>query len=256
MMRTCARVCVVRLRLLLVVLVTLLAVSTAGADGTGGGSRGATPAVNLDALEGGAKLHALVREVVRHQRALHSLGAHFRQVKESSLLLEPAESSGSFRYLAPDRVRWDYRTPDPMVVVFAGDTVTTLYPEQRRAERVRLRGRQQRFLQVMAGTQPLDELQSQFRMILADPGGDAPYRLTLEPTNPLVRRRLDSVVLEIDRHLLLPVQVEVREADGDLTRYQFSDLRLDPPLAPDAFELKLGPEVRVTTLQAPSSGTD
>lgn len=253
-MTACARVRAVRGRHLLVLVLVSLVAAIAGAEG---GRRGpSAPVVDLDQLQGGAKLHALVQEVEAHQRALRSLRAHFRQVKESSLLLAPAESSGTFRYLAPDQVRWDYRLPDPMVVVFDSGTVTTFFPAQKRADRVELHGRQRRFLQVLAGTQPLDELQSQFRMTLADPGGDAPYRLTLEPVSSLVRRKLSAVELHVDRHLLLPVSIEVREADGDLTRYEFSDIRVDPPLEPDVFKLELGPDVRVSTVRAPAAGND
>ena len=210
---------------------------------------------DLATLEGGDKVHALLDQVVASQRALTSLKADFVQVKRSSLLLDVVESRGDFAYLAPDNVRWDYVEPDPMVVLFAADLLTTYHPEQQRAETVKLNRRHRRFVRVLAGTQPLDELSAQFSIALADPGEDAPYRLTLRPTHSVLKKRLSSVILEVDRKLLLPIVVEYHETDGDSTRYEFRNLEPNPELDPSLFRLDLGDEVRVDTIDA-SAGTD
>ena len=98
----------------------------------------APKSVPIDELEGGAKLDALIERVVERQRGLRTLEAEFVQHKESALLLEAVESTGVFLFRAPDMVRWDYRRPDPMVVLFAEDVVTTYHPEQARAERIKV----------------------------------------------------------------------------------------------------------------------
>jgi outer membrane lipoprotein carrier protein len=208
------------------------------------------PRPDLDALEGGDKVHALLDVVVANQRALTSLKADFVQVKKSSLLLEAVESRGDFAFLAPESVRWDYAEPDQMVVLFAADQLTTYHPERQRAETVKLNRRHRRFVRVLAGTQPLDELSSQFSIALADPGGEAPYRLTLRPTHSVLKKKLASVVLEVDRQLMLPVVVEYREIDGDTTRYEFSNLELNSAVEQGLFELELGSEVEVDTIDA------
>ncbi len=207
-------------------------------------------AVSIDTLEGAEKLDALIRRVVERQRSLDSLRADFVQHKSSELLLEDVESSGVFLFHAPDRVRWDYRAPESMVVVFAEDTVTTYHPDQARAERIKISKSQRRFVRVLAGTQPLDDLTSHFRVTLSDPGGAAPYRLTLRPMDRAVEKRLQSVTLEIDRTLFLPVTIEYREPDGDNTRYQFSNLELNPQLDDSRFRLDLGADVKLQTLDA------
>lgn len=204
----------------------------------------------LDDLRGGDKLRALVDSVVERQRSVEGLRADFVQLKSSDMLLEPVRSSGEFRYLAPDRVRWDYDAPEEMVVLYADNAVTTYHPEERLAERVKISRRHQRFVQALAGTQPLDELAAQFRMTLFDPGAPAAYRLQLQPTHRTLASRLEEVVLEIDRELLLPVAVEYREADGDRTRFEFNELEVDPALDPGGFELELGPDVEVETIDA------
>jgi outer membrane lipoprotein-sorting protein len=204
----------------------------------------------IDRLSGGDKLRALVDAVVAAQRSLHSMRAEFVQHKESALLLEPIRASGVFFFRAPDAARWDYLRPDPMVVVFADDVLTTYHPDRATAERVETSRRHRRFLRVLAGTQPLDELSTTFAITLSDPGPPSPYRLTLTTTNRLLARRLQSVGLAVDRRLLLPVEVEYLEADGDRTRYEFSRIELNPDLEDTVFHLELGEDVRVETVDA------
>jgi len=206
-----------------------------------------TPTPSLDTLQGGKKLHALVDRVVAGQRALHSLRARFRQTKKTALLLAPAESKGTLIYLAPDKVRWDYETPEPMTVVYADGVLTTLHSHGGGIERLPVPRKQRRFVGILAGTVPLDDLISRFRATLTDAGPPAPYRLTLEPTHRMVRRRLKMVRLEIDRTLLLPVAVEYEEADGDSTRYRLSHVEIDPEIDPGLFVLHEGRAMAIPT---------
>ncbi len=207
-------------------------------------------ALDLTRLEGGAKVTALIEGVVAQQRSLQSLRADFVQLKSSAMLLEPVRSTGEFCYLAPDRVRWDYHQPEAMVVLFTDDFVTTYYPGHHQAEQVKVSGHDRRFVRVLAGTLPMDDLTSYFRIRLEDPGPPGPYRLRLTPHRKSLSKRLDSLQLEVDRDLLLPVVVEYIEADGDRTRYEFSRLERDPVLEVSRFRLELGPGVTLHTIDA------
>jgi outer membrane lipoprotein carrier protein len=208
------------------------------------------PGPSLDGLAGGAKLDALVGRVVASQQALRSMRADFVQVKRSALLLEDARSSGEFSYRAPDSVRWDYRGPDRMVVLIADGTVTTYYPDQARAEQLKISKKQRRFVRVLSGTQPLDDLTTDFTVTLVDAGGETPYLLKLQPVSALLKKRLSLVELKVDRRLFLPVAVEIREADGDSTRYEFDHLVINPDIDDSRFRLELGADVRVVAIDA------
>jgi len=228
-----------------VVILLILVTSIAVADPPAGGL------TSLEGLHGGAKVKALVDLVVARQRSLSSLEADFVQDKTSAMLLEPVRSSGRFRFKAPDRVRWDYDAPDMMIVVFAGETLTTYKPAEGVAERVSVPKKQRRLVRVLAGTQPLDEISAQFTMALSDPGDDGPLVLTLEPIHRTLKRKLKSVKLEIDRTLLLPVVVEYDEADGDSTRYAFTNMVIDGDVEDRIFDLDLGADVHVSDVEIP-----
>ena len=235
------------LRRLLLTVIVLPLVSLSAADP-------APKTVSIDDLEGSAKLDALIERVVERQRALHTLEAEFVQIKQSALLLEAVESTGVFLFRAPDLVRWDYRQPDSMVVLFTEDTVTTYHPAQARAERIKVSNKQRRFVRVLAGTQPLDDLTSNFSVTLADPGGRAHYRLTLRPVGNILSKKLRSVEIEVDRELFLPVVIEYNEADGDSTRYEFMNMVINPEIDDSRFKLELGADVKLETLDASAGG--
>jgi outer membrane lipoprotein-sorting protein len=211
---------------------------------------GSSSAVDLDNLSGSAKLDGLIERVVERQRALRSLSAHFIQLKHSQLLLAPVESTGEFYYLAPDSVRWDYHQPSSMVVVFSEDVVTTFHPDGQRAERLKVSRRERRFVKALGGTLPLDDLMAYFSISFEDTAAPKPYRLEFRPTSVPLRKKLDSLRLEVDRELLLPIVMEYNEADGDSTRYEFHHLQIDPQLESSRFRLEFGVGVLVETIEA------
>jgi outer membrane lipoprotein-sorting protein len=214
------------------------------------GADPAPAAGSIDRLEGSDKVNALIDRVVERQNGLKSLRADFVQLKQSALLLEAVESSGEFCFRSPDLVRWDYREPEAMVVLFAENMVTTFHPRQARAERLKVSKKQRRFVRVLSGTQPLDDLTTNFSLTLADPGGTAHYRLSLKPVGSMLKKRLRSLEIEIDRDLFLPVVITYNEADGDSTRYEFNNLVLNPELDDSKFQLDLGADVELETIDA------
>jgi outer membrane lipoprotein-sorting protein len=110
--------------------------------------------------------------------------------------------------------------------------------------------KQRRFVRVLAGTQPLDDLTSHFSITLADPGGQAHYRLTLRPVGSTLSKKLQTVEIEVDRELFLPVVIEYNEADGDSTRYEFKKMVINPEIDDSRFDLELGADVKLETLNA------
>jgi len=192
----------------------------------------------LSGLRGSEKLRVLVQTVVEHQRALKTLRAHFLQKKHSGMLLNDEISEGEFLFMAPDHVRWNYESPKEMVVCFSGTRLWTWRPGEGAFDEVEISRKNRRFVKILAGTQPLDELKSQFEMSLKDPGAPGPYELKLKPTHRSLAKKLDRIELKIDRKLYVPISFRMVEADGDTTLYVFSDMELNPELDPRSFEMK------------------
>ncbi|MBZ5589145.1 MAG: outer membrane lipoprotein carrier protein LolA [Acidobacteriia bacterium] len=200
-------------------------------------------------LHGADKLAALVQRVSQLQASAATLTADFEQRKTSRLLAEPSVSRGKFYFRAPDSVRWEYEAPRPMTVLLTGGVAITYRPVEKRAERVEVGRAQRRVLRFISAAEPLEKLLAYFSFTFRDPGEAGNYTLLLKPTSHQIKKRLQVVEIEIDRHSLLPVRVAYTEADGDTTAYAFSKIERNQPQASDLFSLSLPPDVKVVQLK-------
>jgi len=201
------------------------------------------------------RLDVLVERMRREQESLQTLQADFVQTKESSMLLETAEATGTFYYAAPDRVRWEYRTPDPISMVIADDRMTTWYRDLGRAEQVDIGRQSQKVLEYLGAGSSLGTLLEYFDVKLHQPQEpSAPLELELEPRFERVAKRLSGMSLWIDPQLFLPVRLRYVEADGDVTDYRFSGFRLNGEIPDERFELDLPDSVALRTIDLSRRG--
>ena len=200
-------------------------------------------------LRGTEKLVTLLERVSTVQRATTTLTARFEQRRASRVLVAPSVSKGRFYYAAPDSVRWEYETPRAMTVLVSGGTVLTYRPAEKRAERIEVGRVQRKFFKFFGVGEPFDELRRFFSFVLGDPGGDAPYELTLTPTAHQIKKRLKAVEVKVDRARFLPIAISYAEADGDTTAYSFTEIVLNQPIAPSLFTVTLPADVEVVELK-------
>jgi len=236
-------------------LLTLLLVAWLAAGAAAATAPAAPPDPAAPGLATHERLAALLARVKYEQERLRTLEADFVQRRVSLLLVEPEVSQGTFAYAAPDRVRWDYRSPRPLSLVVVGKHMTTWYRDLRSAERLDVSRYSTQVLRYLGAGGSLDALLQYFTVKARLPaGGDQPYRLELEPRYPRIAKRLAGVTVWIDPRSFLPVELAYREPDGDSTEYQFSNIRVNAPLAADRFELELPSDVQVRTLGAEQPG--
>lgn len=196
------------------------------------------------------KLTALVERVRLEQARISSLEADFRQLKESSMLLEPVEAMGTFAYSAPDHVRWDYQTPNPISMLIDGDEMTTWFRDLGQAERVQVGRRSQRILEYLGATSPLDDMLQYFTVTLTLPDDRSePYVLQLAPLFDKVAKRLQGVTIWIGADHYLPVRLRYVDADGDVTDLRFENLRINGSVPIERFDLRLPDSVDVRVVE-------
>ncbi|MEW6338671.1 MAG: LolA family protein [Acidobacteriota bacterium] len=200
-------------------------------------------------LRGAEKLDAIVQRVSEVQEKTTTLEAAFEQRRASRLLAEPSVSTGTFYYQAPDKVRWEYRTPRPMTMLVAGGVVLTYRPAEKRAERMEIGRAQRKVFHFLGAAEPLEELKRYFSFTFRDRGDGADYELVLTPTAMLLKRRLDSLTVMIGRGSFMPVAVSYVEKDGDSTAYLFRDIARNRPLPEDLFAVDLPADVEVVDIK-------
>lgn len=192
----------------------------------------------------------------RAHETLETLEANFEQVKQSALLLEPDRSTGSFFYSAPDRVRWEYAEPDPITLVISERLMTTWYRDLGKAETALVGEQSDRILRYLGAGTSLDELNKYFRVAMhLPPDRERPLRLELTPRFERVAKRIQRLELWLDPELFLPVRLQFVEGDGDITEFQFTNLRRNQGIVDETFVLELPAGVRVRDVTLESSGS-
>jgi outer membrane lipoprotein carrier protein len=216
----------------------------------------AKPDPRAPGLDGFQRLQALLDRVKMEQKSLKTLEARFVQHQESELLVAPQESTGVFSYAAPDQVRWEYREPNPISVVIRGSEMTTWYRDLNRADLLKVGRYSNQVFKYLGASGAMQTLLDYFTVALTPGKGSAPYRLELTPKYARIAKRLKGMTIWIDSERFLPVRLKYVEGDGDVTEYEFKDLKINPAIPADRFVLNLpkGVETRVIDLEARRAG--
>ena len=222
-----------------------LLVSSCAASAVADRPPASPPDPDAPGLQLSQRLEALLERVKYEQGKLMSLEAEFVQEKASEFLASPETSRGTVTFVSPDRVRWEYLTPKPISLVIRADEMLTWYRDLGRAERVKVERLSSQALQYLSASGSLESLLRYFRASVSFPHGPEPYRVELVPRFARVARRLASMTLWIDREIYLPTRVRYVEPSGDVTEYRLENVRVNPVVPDEAFELVLPPDVEV-----------
>lgn len=227
------------LRPVFALLVLLLPVAASAAQAS-------VPDPTDEALSGKARLAALIERIKHEQGRMETMTARFTQRRESDLLLEPEESEGVFYYRAPDQVRWEYLTPNPISVVIDGKLMTTWYRDLKRADRLKIGRYSSQVFKYLGASGSVETLLDYFQVVadFPDEPGE-PYRLRLLPKYDRISAKLESMTLWIDPELYFPSRLRYVSADGDVTEYRFRELTVNGQVPGDQFSLDLPKDVQV-----------
>ena len=210
---------------------------------------GAGAAVASPRSEGAITLDQVLAQVAAKQKTVTTLQSDFRQEKTMAMMSAPQVSTGTFAYANPDRVVWTYDAPSPVTMLIRDGWLTTYYPQLRKAERLEIGSYQERIFRYMAAPGSLDELRKYFDFTFRQSRSQPVYTLELVPKTKTLEKRVRRITLWIDRESLLTTQFEYVDGGGDLTRYEFRNVRINQTLPAATFQLDLPAGVRVEQMR-------
>ncbi len=194
-------------------------------------------------------LDEVVRRVQEQQKKTSTLEADFRQEKTLALLAKPEVSTGHFTFSKPNNVLWRYDAPKRVEMLIANGVLTTYYPDLNKAEQMEVKRYQDRIFKYMGASGAIDELAMYFNFTFTDTSTSPFYVLDLTPKSKGIAKRVRHIRIWIDKRSYLTTKFEYTEGDGDLTRYEFSNVRLNQPIEQSRFTLNLPPNVRVEQMK-------
>ena len=201
----------------------------------------------------GAERDRWFEEVRERQKGVTGLSAAVVQRKRDPLLKDAAVSRGTVSFRKPASLRWEVESPERMVMVMDGRTVTTYFPTRKEAERRDIRddfaSRAALGFFESGITASLPELERRFHVDLFR--SDDAVILRLIPRSKMLSRVVASIRIHQDPVEGRPRRIVVDGARGDRTETTFSGVTLNPDFPADSFALRLGPEVRITETGGP-----
>lgn len=190
-------------------------------------------------------LEDVLKETSARQKQVSTLQAEFKQEKRLALMTSPQLSSGRFTYARPDQVIWTYAVPSRLTMLISSGWLTTYYPELKKAEKLEISKYQDRIFRYMAAPGSLDELRKYFDFTFRQSPSQPHYTLELLPKTKTLGKKIRKITIWIDRETYLTSSFEYVDGEGDLTRYEFTNIRINEPVPASTFRLDLPADVRV-----------
>ncbi|HUP45078.1 MAG TPA: outer membrane lipoprotein carrier protein LolA [Thermoanaerobaculia bacterium] len=194
-------------------------------------------------------LETVVKKVQEQQKNTRTLQASFLQEKEMALLAAPEVSTGTFAFSKPNHVLWTYDSPKRVQMLISDGMMTTYYPDLKKAETIDISRFEDRIFKYMGASGAIDELERYFDFTFTDTASSPTWILDLTPKNRAVEKRVRRIKIWIDRTTYLTTKFEYVEADGDVTRYTFENVRLNQPIEQARFTIALPPSVKVEQMK-------
>lgn len=194
-------------------------------------------------------LDEVIRKVQVAQAKTNTLQADFRQEKTLALMAKPEVSTGRFIYSKPNSVLWTYDAPKRVTMLIANGMLTTYYPDLNKAERIEVKRYQDRIFKYMGASAALDELGAWFNFTFTNTSDKPYYTLDLDPKSKTIAKRVRHIRIYIDKTSYLTTQFDYTEGDGDKTRYEFTNVKVNAPVEQSRFTLQLPSSVRVEQMK-------
>jgi outer membrane lipoprotein-sorting protein len=203
----------------------------------------------LPAAAANVTIETVIRKIQEQQKTTATLQADFKQEKELALLARPEVSTGTFVFSRPNHVLWTYAAPKRVQMVIADGFMTTYYPDLRKAEKIDVKRFEDRIFKYMGASGAIDELARYFDFTFTDSKSKPVYVLDLTPKNKAVAKRVQRIKLWIDKQTYLTTKIEYVEGDGDITRYEFTNIRINEPVPASRFAISLPSNVKVEQMK-------
>ncbi len=181
---------------------------------------------------------ALARRIEERHARVVDLTARFVQTYRSAVLGRDVVERGVVSIKRPGRMRWEYRDPERKTFVSDGKTFYFYVPADRQVV-VREQDDQRSIptLLLSGGSGILGQFQ-----VALEPAPPGLQRLRLTPRKP--EPEIERAFVDVDASLRIR-SIEVEDAQGNMSRFQFEDIRENVSL-PDRlfrFEIPRGVEV-------------
>ena len=179
------------------------------------------------------ELENFLQEIQGSSDRVHSFTSGFTQEKILSLFSNPVIFQGRLSIVRPDRLRWEFTSPVPSVLILDGEQGVRCN-DKAEAEKFRLSS--DPVMKIVAEQLwfwlggDYKELARHHRLDKRDPA-----TLLITPEDQSTADYVETVTIIFDENSLQPLQVEIMEPGGDRTRISFHSSSINMQISEKLF---------------------
>ena len=183
----------------------------------------------------GTQLTQLTQAISKAHQQVKTLSANFTQEKTSTLFTEKVVQKGVFCYQSPKQLRWEYKSPKALTLLF-DDTKVTLLTDKGAINNPNkmLNEMGKMIINTINGTNMSDN--DNFAISYLKNSQDGSYIAVLIPMNKKIKANYSSIKVILNGKDYLAEKVILNESNGDVTTIIFSNKKVNQPLPADSFK--------------------
>lgn len=183
----------------------------------------------------GSQLTQLTQAISKAHQQVQTLSANFTQEKSSTLFTEKVIQKGVFCYQSPKQLRWEYKSPKALTLLF-DDTKVTILTDKGAVNNPNkmLNELGKMIINTINGTNMSDN--SNFDISYAKNTQDGNYIAILKPINKKIKANYNSIKVVLNGKDYLAEKVIMNESNGDVTTITFSNKKINQTLPANSFK--------------------
>ena len=173
--------------------------------------------------------------IFKRANSLESLSGDFIQTKYIKMMEGAAISSGRLYYMAPDVLKWEYRSPYNYKILFKDDQLIINDDGYKSVTDLKSNKLFEKLVTLISGS-------INGRLLEDKKNYDVSYFKTtnlisavIVPKDKSIREMFSQIILLYDRNFIV-ITVRLVEASGDYTEIDFKKIRINVPINPAIFE--------------------
>jgi outer membrane lipoprotein-sorting protein len=182
---------------------------------------------------------ALFRQKVeKMSQETNSLESDFTQVKNLAVLSEKIISKGHFWFLKQNNLRWEYHDPYKYVIVVNKEKIL-IKDEANKVKKYDMNSNKvfKEINDIMI-TCVNGNIFSSGKFKISYFENEKGFKLELYPLNRSLRESLEKINMFFDKSVTSVVRLEMIENGADTTTIDFTNKKINAPVAPEKFNLK------------------